>query len=278
MKNSNLLFLFLINLFFSNYTQAAVFQAINHGDWGEPTTWDQGSVPGSSDDVVIDGYMITIDIGTGDVAVNSITVANSTGSNSELTIDGLVTITVNDDLVANLANHSNHVVVEILNGAIVNIGGNVDFIRSASNNVKEMLKLTISQASRMNVSGDFTFDYKNADSAEESNEIDLKDDAVLDVTGNTYLYMTGGKNFKFDIGGSSKANLRGDVIAEITGGTEMVIHNHSHLVIGGNFIMNSEGADKVIKLELVNAGSVTEIMGDISMSAVSEGDVFITHQ
>ena len=47
-----LLFLFLC-LICPNFIYATVFNAINNDDWDETTTWDQGSVPGLLDTVII---------------------------------------------------------------------------------------------------------------------------------------------------------------------------------------------------------------------------------
>ncbi len=310
MKIINAFFLFsFFNLIWLNHTHATIFTAIADGDWDEIATWDQGSEPGASDTVVIDGYTVTIDIGTGNVMVKNITLTNISDIDvSELIIDGLLTVTVTDDLTANLENIDQGIEIQVLNGAILDIDGNGDFTRSADNSFDKKLLLTIEDASRMNLAGNFTFDYKNADPGENSNEIFLDDTAILDITGTTTLIMRSGSELDFKIQGSSQAILRGNLDAQISGGDELTVttketshfqvngdvsvinaggvtHAMLHadgsdgtFTIGGNLTMNSTSIDKIVYMEATYSNCVIDVAGDISMSALSEGDVYIDLQ
>jgi len=65
------------------------------GNWSDPTKWDTGSVPGSSDDVVIDvagTYDITLDV---NATVNSLTLGGAGGTQT-LVIGSGQTLTLND--------------------------------------------------------------------------------------------------------------------------------------------------------------------------------------
>ncbi len=269
------LFFFFFSIIYADFIHATVFTSIADGDWDEIATWDQGSLPGPLDTVIIEGHSVTINIGTGNVTVKRIKIVNRIDS-CDFSVNGLVTLTVSDDFVVSSQNKNYNIEVRLLNGAIVNVGGDVDFRRTNGNTADTRLKLNISQTSRMNVSGDFTYDYNNAAATETFSEVALNDSAILDVTGNTYFYLDGGKKFRFDIGNSSQAILRGDLYAEMTGGTDtLVIKNRSILTIGGNVTLISTAADKKVVLELIENTSVTTVSGNFTMSAVSEGDVFI---
>ncbi len=300
------IFILLLSFVYSNNAHATVFSAIANGDWQDGTTWDQGIAPGALDSVVIDGYTVSINILTGDVTVKNISLTNSSNiAISELKIDGLVTVAVTDDLVATSENINQDIDVQILNGAILNVQGNVDFTRSVANSFNKKLLLIILDASRMNVSGSFTFDYKNANSGENADEIFLDQTAILDVTGNTTLNIRGGGDFDFKIQGSSQAILRGNLDAQISGGNKLTITSkatshfqvtgdvslinsgattHAMLhadgstgtfTIGGSLTMNSTVADKIVYMEATNSACAINIGGDISMSALSEADVYI---
>ena len=303
--NQKPLILLLISLILSFNVQATVFNAISNDDWDEVTTWDQGSLPGILDTVVIDGYTVTIDAGTGNVSIKHLIISNYIGD-AELWVTDAITFTVTDDCEAILDNVNTYDADLILqNGAIMNVGGDVEFTRTAANNTNERLLLTIEDASRMNVSGDFTFDYKNSLGTENSNEIFLDDTGILDVTGNTWLYTRGGADFDFKIQGSAQAILRGNLSAEISGGNELTITSgetshfqvtgnvsivnsgattHAMLhadgtdgtfTIGGDLTLNSSSSDKIVYLEATNSNCVFNVTGDISMSALSESDVYI---
>ena len=303
--NQQLLYVTLFFLCCSYNSYATVFNAIATGDWDEITTWDQGSVPGALDTVVVDGYAVTIDAATGDVTIKHLILTNYLGD-SQLFIDGLVTLTVSDDVEATLENvEHNDIDLMVLNGAILNVGGNADFSRASDNNTNERLLLTIEDASRMNVSGGFTFDYKNAESTEIANEIFLDNTAILDVTGITRLYTRGGADFDFKIIGSAQAILRGGLNAQISGGNALTItsaatahfqvlgnttitnsgattHAKVHadgtdgeFTFGGDLALNSTANDKIVFVEATNNDCVINVSGDVSMSALSEGDVYI---
>ncbi len=301
----NLLYLFLLLLSYSNNIHATVFNAISSDDWDKTSTWDQGSVPGLLDTVVIDGYTVTIDAGTGNVTIKHLILTN-TSEDAQLYIDGSVTVTVNGNVEATLENVDHYDIdLILLNGAILNVSGNVDFIRTADNAYNERLLLSISDSSRLNVSGDFTFDYKNADTGENANEIFLDNTAILDVTGNTTLYLRGGSDFDFIIQGSAQAILRGNLDAQMSGGDELNItaKASSHFQVtgdvtvtnsggtthamlnaevsggeftfGGDLTMNSSVTDKIVYVDAAGSSSAFNVSGDISMSALSEGDVYI---
>ncbi|MCF6341334.1 MAG: G8 domain-containing protein [Bacteroidales bacterium] len=60
MKKFTVLLLMLFAL--SSFLNATTFTSAGSGDWSDGTTWDQGSVPGSNDDVVIlPGHTIALD-------------------------------------------------------------------------------------------------------------------------------------------------------------------------------------------------------------------------
>src|SRR5215471_15143497 len=65
----------------------------NSGDWSDPANWSTGSLPGPSDDVVIDQPSITVTHNAGTDSVNSITSQDSIALNGgKLTIASALTI------------------------------------------------------------------------------------------------------------------------------------------------------------------------------------------
>ncbi len=70
----------LLGLIISNFAHSTPFTSVQSGNWTDPATWDQPGIPNSTDDVIIDGHLITIDNTDGDVTINSITLTNTSNA------------------------------------------------------------------------------------------------------------------------------------------------------------------------------------------------------
>ena len=168
-------------LFFFHFgLEAQTVETVSDGDWGTSSTWDGGTVPGTSDDVWLNNnHDITID------AADNFTIAELTMWNkSSLTINGDLTI---DSL------HINNRADLFVNGSLTILGGVTMSPNSA---------LNIDATGDLDVQGDF----------ETDNNVDLYVDGSMSVDGDmttgtgTELLGTG----DVTVGGTVSGAVEGD--------------------------------------------------------------------
>lgn len=310
MRKNRITYLYLLLFCFilSVNSNAATFKAVSDGNWVDSSTWDKPGVPGESDEVFINGYSVTIDASTGDVTVKNIYLLNASNTEaSRLIINGMVTLTVTNDLEATAKNFDEAIELILYNGATLIIEDDLEFTRESGNNSNKGLSLRIEDNSQVIVHEDFIFEYLNANTVNVENveEIFIDDTALLDVTGNTLLEFNGGNNFDFHLQGSAQVILRGGLEVNVSGGKQMTITSSgdAHFQVMGNTTVNNSGsnvytriladgtagqftfegdltlsstsANKIIYMEATGDDSVIDIRGDISMSATTEGDVYV---
>ena len=95
------------------------------GNWSSASTWSCGYVPGPSDDVVIDGTTITMDVPS--ATVSSLTI-NDGATNSSLTIAGTNALTVTNNVFLVNTNSNTTKSVDVGAGTL-NIGGDLKLFR-----------------------------------------------------------------------------------------------------------------------------------------------------
>ncbi|MEM6966935.1 MAG: T9SS type A sorting domain-containing protein [Bacteroidota bacterium] len=307
MKSTFLLKIHFVFFFFLAYYSCfgTVFTSVEDGDWDKASVWDQNAVPSANDTVVIDGYTIDIDDNTGNVTVKYLLLTNATDEgDSKLNINGSAVLNVSGNFDANFEDEDSSVELKVANGAILNVSGHFTFTRFPSTQ-DDSFSMKISETSRVNISGTFTFDYQDNSSEEDSKEISLEDDAVLQVAGNAQLYMKGGEELKFEIKNESQVLINGNLDVEMTGGEKVNIKskNDAHFqvtgnvtinnsgskdyvkihpegdngqfTIGGDLVMNSTAINKIVKVEATKEHPVLNVGGNVVMNALSEEDVFI---
>jgi len=293
---TTLSFLLLPLLLFS-----AEYRAVKDGDWADPNAWNQGSVPGATDDIIIEGYSIYITDAIGNITVNSLTLKNASGRKAaRLSIDGDVVFTINNDLIVTAEDVNKDVEVQLFNRAILKVKGDANFIRSLDNNQRNILELNIHDGSIMEVTNNFLFNYQNGKSQENGEEIFLNNKAQLLVGGTLQLYLKDGKDFNLELFDISTVTVGGDLDVQLLGGykfnlgvdatSNIGIEGNADFVldgaldfinlnvqggynVGGDLKLESATGGKRVNLIASGAASNIDIDGDVSMSASDEGDV-----
>ena len=297
------LLLCLFQLAAISLISAATITAHADGDWHANATWAGGVIPTSNDDVVIDGYAITITASS--VSIKTLTITNSTAINtSSLIITNSLTVNISGDVNVNAANVSQDVLFQLSGNVEVNVGGNVVFDRLATNSTNNQMNLSMTDNAVLNVTGNFTFYYKNSYANELLDEIDLYKFAKIDVSGNSTFVLSGGKNLSVQLYDDAQFITRQALVLNKTGGEYLkVIANGSSIfkvkgtttatasggVIGDiiltakdgtlqfedDLIMNSTAAYRDVILKAEGATATINAFGDISLDAVQNNDASI---
>lgn len=218
--------------------------ARNNGDWDIPATWSTtatggpscGCTPVAGDDVLIDGYDVDIDAGTGDVTVNSIQITNTRGSDVRLRVqDGsTLTVTTNFEIESNSAgddaeltiedtdsqldisgnfpadqDDGDDLLIDIDDNGQVNISGNAQFLQDGGDDMELNLNLNSGTSAQFNVTGNVTFDHDGGDDIRV-----LVDDAssLIDVDGSWTVSMNDGTDddYTFNMDGGD-IDVAGDI-------------------------------------------------------------------
>lgn len=196
MKASILVFFSLFLITFEGYAQTIFARA--NGDWDQTTVWSTvgtggvscGCVPVPGDDVLIDGYDVDIDAGTGDVTVNSVLITNVRGVDVRLRVQAGATLTVTNDfeIENNFAgsdaeltlmgtgsgleilgdfladqNDGDDLLIDIDDNGVVNIAGAADFFQDGGDDLELNLNLNTGTEAEWHVAGDLTFDHDGGD-------------------------------------------------------------------------------------------------------------------
>jgi hypothetical protein len=172
-----------------------------NGDWDQTTVWSTigiggascGCVPGPGDDVLIDGYDVDIDAGTGSVTANSVRVSNSRGVRARFRLQGGITLTVTNDFE-----------IENVSGAAIN----------------SLLGLT-GTGTRLEVNGDFIIDQDNGDDI----LITVDDNGQVNVDGTLDCFQDGGDDIEINLntisGTSAQFNVVGTMTFDHDGGDDI---------------------------------------------------------
>lgn len=289
-------------------SKAAIFNAISDGNWLEKSTWNLDEIPGSNDTVIINGYTVTYDNTIANDSIGRIEIYNNANdNNAELKIINESILTVIHDVVIISYNFDKDIKLNIQDQATLNVFGNILFERTEENIGNGKLSFSIINEGRMNVVGDFTYNYKNANENEESGfEIRLDNSAVLSVAGNTAFKIANGKEFFIELKDATSMILYGDMNIEMTGGKNFLVKTsaasnftvhgdasmvnsgeNSSLVFGsfandgpftvnGNLDITSTIANSPITLDLSGENANMLVAGDITFSAMIDGDLEIS--
>ena len=100
-----LLGLLLAGALASQTSFGATIYARGDGDWDETSKWSTAGVggascsciPGATDDVIIDGYKIDVDAGTGNVSAASLLVTNASDDDGRIKVEAGAKLTITGD-------------------------------------------------------------------------------------------------------------------------------------------------------------------------------------
>ncbi|MEM8908186.1 MAG: hypothetical protein AAGD05_10110, partial [Bacteroidota bacterium] len=258
---------------------ARIFTAIDTGDWDDAAIWDQNSIPGAADTVVIDGFQVTIS-GTGNYTISAVEIYNNI-NNSKLKQDGENTLTITGDLIVTANDVKKYGKVELKGGSTLYVQGNASFIRSADNDQDSELSLKINENSHCYITGHFFFDYNNSGAKEDHKDIYLNS-GNLDVTGNAYIYVRDGGSdglaFNFTLKSISTAIFRSHLFLEIYGGTlvDFILQDSAHLEVLGNLNILRTGGTRDAKIVLDSYRARLTVHGNLSMNSTqSNRNIFI---
>ena len=253
-----LLILFLLGFFFSNYTYATTFTTVHSGNWTDPDTWDQMGTPSATDDVVIDGDTVTIDNTDGDITINSITVTNASGTGHSLFyIRDAVTVTITTDLTALDENQPYDVKVETYSSSILNVNGDVSYTKKSDIVQSDVIGLRLYNDSRVNVSGDYILNHKNAISS-GGDGIKIYNYAILDIDGSVTINKSGPNgDVDIELKDDAQMLINLDFTVYVSGGGDLKIKvdNNSVFQVSGNVSLTNAGGTGEAKIEVgLNSG------------------------
>ncbi|MFT5823638.1 MAG: hypothetical protein ACI8ZM_004900 [Crocinitomix sp.] len=239
-----LVILFIVSLWVSNLSAQSIFARLS-GDWDQTNVWSTigtggascGCTPAAGDDVLIDGFDVDIDAGTGDVTTNSVTLTNASGTDVRLRIQAGATLTVTtdfeiesnsagndaeltvvgtgsgldvlDDFLAD-QNAGDDLLIDVDDNAQVNISDDCNFLQDGGDDLELNMNQNSGTQGHWNVIGNFTLDHDGGD------DIRLRNDAtssLIDVDGDVIVNMNTGldDDFTFNLD-AGEMNVAGDIL------------------------------------------------------------------
>lgn len=295
MTKTNLSLLFVLCLLINPFSSYATnFTAVADGDWNSPATWGAFSVPGSGDDVIIDGHIIHLT--NADVIVNNLTITNSSNTGeSRLEVKGDHTLDILGDFTVTAVNEAKDVKLMIYETAIVTVIGNMLMERSSDNMQSNILQLLMYDSGKLLIDGSFDYIYGNSD-GEAAFDIQMYDtaefraskpssfvqnageyffvlilgSAKVDFLDSLDLVMIGGKTLNVSVSVGADLMVGDDLSLTNTGGNNYLSLNANtggDVIVKHNIHINSQNADKIALLDVTGTGSTIDVEGDIIYKA-----------
>ncbi len=265
------LFVFSICFFFTSIVNATVFTSVANGDFNNPNTWSVGSgmIPGEMDEVIIQ-HEVYLNLNSKKI-IQNLLISNILNVNSGLEISGTDSLIVLNDIQAALHSFDKELHLWIGGDAVVIIEGNCHFLRVVENNINKEFDFYIEENAKTFIKGSFRFDYLGAGPDENSREIYVGDDALLDVEGNTVFTNSKGEDFNFVMANRAEAVFRDSLILILNGtGKEagVTLSGTSRLeILSSVYLFNSSTAsDDFAKLRTTSAATIY-IEGNVYMEA-----------
>ncbi len=262
----------MMTLLLAGNVFAATVTSVGSGNWSNGSTWDSGSVPTASDDVVIAaGHIVTLD---GSYSANSLTI-NATGTLRFGSASGSYTLTIagnvtnNGTIDTDDGGFAQHTLV--IGGNFDNSSGTFNGDQTGGNNL-EVINVTFNGTSAMSILGAPTF-YKLTHSGSGalstgSSTITVKNQIDLQSTAGSFQLGSGGLIFEGSLfkvlGGSFDATTNSALIT-FTGTTAPTLQ-----VDGNNnptftfYDCTVEGAS--LSLEAVNANVTFQFNGTLTLT------------
>ncbi|MEM8906727.1 MAG: T9SS type A sorting domain-containing protein [Bacteroidota bacterium] len=284
---------------------ATIFTATQDGNWSNASTWGGSGIPSQeTDEVIIDGYQVTLS--DEEVTIGFLTVTNASSAGfSQLHISGTGILVVKNGMDVISENIWEGIEVKLTDSGTLNVESDLDIIRTADNTALVGLQLKLYNSSRLNVSGNFTYDSRNTGGINLTQEIISDNSSIITVAGATHLYTRNVKDLEWRIQGNATVILSGDLFFHKEGGENIEVHVRSQglLQVTGKVSMNNSGGSGKAELMAgpgggtINVGGIVEMIsstanqlvqmnadgdssnisvsGDITLDAQSEGDVSI---
>ncbi len=140
------------------FSHAVVVTAVGNGNWNVAGTWDVG-VPAPGDDVVINGFTVTV---TTNQTCNTVTMNSNAGNDSQLDVTGgTLTVTSNFSIIQNSGGRD--IEFHVDNAAIVNVGGNFLIDQDNGDDVEVYINSNSGTTAQLNVTGTFTINKDGGD-------------------------------------------------------------------------------------------------------------------
>jgi len=222
------LFIFLLTI--SNL-QSATITSVATGDWDNGATWDSGTVPISSDDVVINGGFTVTATVTDTCASLAITAPGSNGT-SQLTINTGITIRVQGNTTVTGGSNNSRDANLVINGTgVLTITGNITIDASAN----QRLSFDMSGgASTLNLAGSFTYVNAGSWDAGTASTINLNGTAAQTFPSSSGL---GFNHVTLTNSSGSGVTIDADITSNIIGGDlrlQSGIFDNAGYAISGN--------------------------------------------
>ncbi|MEM9820875.1 MAG: T9SS type A sorting domain-containing protein, partial [Bacteroidota bacterium] len=289
---------------------ATVYRSLENGNWKDASTWDASGVPTSaSDTVIIDGHSVTLDNAVGDITIKTLIITNASGQdNAILNITDDVELTVKDEVLVQSFRFWDDVKLRLFNNAKLFAQKDLTFFRSTNNDLITTLQLDLSNYAQVHVGGNFTFDFGNSSSLGLLDEVILNNSSLLNVTGDVLLYSRGGKELNFELKGTAQAligrnfyvyhyggkdievqtnenallQIDGSLYIENNGGTNKTAFysgpNGGYVFVAGDLELKASDQDRAILFEVSGDSSKIEVLGNITLDALTDGDIVINLQ
>ena len=259
--------------------------------------------PGTTDDVVIDGYKMDIDVNTGNITIASLTVTNNRGSDADVVIEDGIKLTITGNMSFTSEDEDDDYVELLIkdDGTEVEVQGNVVFTRTSDNDIDQRLRLWLEDLTIADFQGDFTFNWLDGDD-EGSDEIYMKNDsrlqiggdfiiykdggddsdgdrftldmdneAVLDVTGSMTVTQDGNYDVNIEMSTTCSLHVANDFTGTIESGDDFQINldNNAYFDIDGDMTLDHNGGDDMV-IDLDNS-SIMNVDGDLTMDVDATG-------
>lgn len=299
-----LLIFFLFNGIFS--TQAKMFTAISDGNW-QDNIWNESGYPGANDDVIIDGYAVTIS-GATIFTVKNLKLVNNSGLNAPtmLTINNGNLIVTNDLSLISDQNTSPSLTFPIIltiNNATLEVQDDFKVMKNASDTSLGEIMIETNGSSILDISDQMVLEY-NAASQDINHKISFNDQSSLAVGGifqstvydkNNFAFlfsnaasltaaggitMEGYDNSQIDFTHNSTAasNISGDLTVSgynANGDVSEINLNAGLLNVSGNLNLISDHPTQLVRLNVDGIANKLVVSGDLNLDAQDPNTVSV---
>lgn len=245
-----------------------------NGDWDATATWGVASaadVPGLGARVYVH-HQVDIDAADVDYICDCY-VSNTAGNYGRLRVQNGYTLDITDSLYAYADNIAQITRIHLVNGTI-NVGGNMIMTRLATNAQTPSFYLRLENASDLNVTGNFVWNYLGA-GAETDAEIRCEDNSTLDVTGDMTINHNAGETWRWNQDDNSVTTITGNLVLNSLGGDDLRIDASSSGTINVNGATGVTGnllGGEDLRFELDGDGAFN-IANNLSLTATGGDDV-----
>ena len=246
--------------------QADIIYATQDGNWGETDTWSSGSYPGLEDTVVIDGYHVYLNY---DTTVKRLELNNSAGRSASLSLYLASDLTVTGDFYMLGETDGNDVKLAFFNYGTLIVQGLSNFQRQSSSIDNSIFTIYLRDVGQLKAEGGMLYEYHDAGTLEEEDEIQLSGFSKITVTGDLRFLCHGGKRASIRVGSNASLIVNGSLDAQLTGDAQLRVINNNRMEISGNTLFTNSGGSSGIYAQM--AGTSCKIGGKLSLNSTNVG-------